>query len=119
MNKNCIHVLNKYEQIGISKILTENDLIIVNSVSLQHKWIVDIMETTKTKIVLVSSWMPQHLKSKINYFFKISSNERQDGLRIFSSEIKEKTLLFFNKILKESRTDPTNYDFLERSSYQN
>ncbi|VEU76005.1 hypothetical protein [Mycoplasmopsis columboralis] len=118
MNKNCIQMWNKYEQIGLSKILTENDLVIVNSISLQHQWMIKIMEMTSAKIVLISSWIPEHLESKISYFYKISTNERQDGLRIFTSEGREKTLAFYNSILKELRSDPTNYEYLTRSSYR-
>ncbi|UUD36593.1 SIS domain-containing protein [Mycoplasmopsis citelli] len=118
MNKFAIHLPGKYEQIGLSKILTPDDLLIVNSVSLKHKWMLDIMENTRAKIVLISTWIPEHLKEKINVFYKINVKERQDGLRVFTSEAREKSLQFYNYVLKELRNNPVNLEFLTKSSYR-
>ncbi|UUM19529.1 MULTISPECIES: hypothetical protein [unclassified Mycoplasma] len=118
MNKNAIYVANKYEQFGLSKILTSKDLIIVNSISLQHNWMIKLMENTHAQVALISSWAPKHLLNKLALFVEISSKERQDGLRIFTNDAREKTLKFFNKVLDELRENPENLNYLTKSSYR-
>ena len=46
---------NKYEQIGGARILTHLDVIVINSVSLQHSWMEKIINETKAKVILVTS----------------------------------------------------------------
>ncbi|WP_027120585.1 MurR/RpiR family transcriptional regulator [Mycoplasmopsis lipofaciens] len=118
MNKNAILLMNKYEQIGISKLLTEKDTIILNSVSLQHKWMIDIIKNTKANVVLLSSWLPKNIKNKVTYFLKIKDNERHDGLRLYTMEGRVTTSRMFFHIFKKLQENSDNYKNLQLTSYR-
>lgn len=51
----CVTNMNKYEQIGQSKLLTSDDLVIINSVSLQHTWMTDILNNTSAKTIVLTA----------------------------------------------------------------
>ncbi|VEU58322.1 MurR/RpiR family transcriptional regulator [Mycoplasmopsis gallinacea] len=118
MDKNAIVVWNKYEQIGLSKLLTEKDVIIVNSVSFQHKWMIDIVKHTKAAVIVVSSWMPPEVKDKVKFFFHIKTNERQDALRVFTMQSKIFAVEIYYKIFIELQKNQKNQENLELSSYR-
>lgn len=65
---------NKYEQIGLSRLLTPKDLIIVTSISLQHQWMTNIILKTNAKVILISKNLPKKIKEKVDIFFKVISN---------------------------------------------
>ncbi|WP_426461331.1 hypothetical protein [Mycoplasma hafezii] len=119
MDKNAILVYNKYEQIGLSRLLKSNDVMIVNSISLQHKWMINIIKQTEAKVILISSWIPKEIQNKVNVYFQVETDERTDGLRLFTSKGREKTLVFYKDIFKELRNNKSNFENLQKSSYQN
>ncbi|QGZ97526.1 hypothetical protein GE118_01785 [Mycoplasma sp. NEAQ87857] len=118
MNKNSILLWNKYEQVGISRILTSKDVIVINSISLSHKWMIDVIKNTEAKIILISSWIPKEIENKVSFFFQIKGKERHDGLRLFTLEGRLLITEIYYKIFKILTEDSTNYKYLEKSAYR-
>ncbi|AKA50031.1 hypothetical protein [Mycoplasmopsis gallinacea] len=117
MNKTAIIVWNKYEQIGISRLLNKDDVIIVNSVSLQHSWMIDLIKYTEAKIILLSSWMPDEIKDKVTIFFQILSKEQNDGMRLYAMEGRMFVSEIYYRIFKVMQQDPKNFKNLQITSF--
>lgn len=118
MDKHCILVWNKYEQIGLSHILNENDVIIVNSISLQHLWMIEIIKKTKAKVILISSWIPEEIKNKVKFYFKVDSNEKNDGLRLYSMKSRIASAEIFYKIYDCMKSMGDNLEKIKLTSYR-
>lgn len=118
INKWVVNTPSKYEQVGYSKILTENDLLIVNSVSLQHTWMIDVMKKTKAKIILISSVEPASIGIKPDYYFRLNAKERSDHHRIFTEQNRMQAFQIYDEIFHRLIEDKKNYDFLRATSYR-
>ncbi|QZE12314.1 hypothetical protein [Mycoplasma sp. Ms02] len=118
MGMNTVFVANKYEQIGLSRILTSDDLIIVNSISLSHKWMTDIIEETEAKVLLISSSLPTKIKHKVTEFFLVETTERHDGMRLYSSDSRLVSTRFIYKVFDELMTNEQNYLNLIKTAYK-
>ncbi|MEE3927996.1 hypothetical protein V2E24_00180 [Mycoplasmopsis ciconiae] len=118
MNKNSIFVCDKYEQVGLSKLLTFNDLIIVNSTSLQHKWMIDILKKTNAKVILISSRLPEPIKDKVTFYFELENEQKFDAMRIFITEGRVEAARILHTLFIEMQKNPQNQKFLEISSYR-
>lgn len=118
LDKWVINTPSKYEQVGFSKIITEKDLLIVNSVSLQHTWMIDIIKKTKGKVILISSIEPSTLGVKPDHFFKLDAKEKSDHFRIFTEQNRIMALQVFDEIFHHLIKDKKNYEALRMTSYR-
>ncbi len=120
LNKCVFTPESKYDQIGLSKLLTNNDLVIINSLSLQHTWILDLIKITKAKIMLSSSFIPNDkvIKDKINVFNHVENvKDFKGGLRLYSTDSLLKVVTFYIKIFEYLINDEDNFQYLQTSSY--
>lgn len=118
IDKWVINTPSKYEQVGLSKILTDKDIIIVNSVSLQHTWMIEIMKKTAAKIILVSSVDPATIKVKPTFYFRLTAKERSDHFRVTTEENRLQALKIFDSLFHALIQNKTNYDLLHKTSYK-
>lgn len=118
LNKWVLTPQSKYDQIGLNNLLTVNDLLIVNSVSLQHKWIIEVIKNTKAKVLLISSLLPPEIIKKITIYWKLEEiNDFSGGLRLYTTDSRIKILQFYILVFEYLIEDPKNLELLQISSY--
>ncbi|VEU69372.1 Uncharacterised protein [Mycoplasmopsis californica] len=120
LNKCVLTPESKYDQIGLSRLLTNEDLLIVNSLSLQHTWILDVIANTKAKVILSSSFVPEHMgiKDKIDVFNLVENiKDFKGGLRLYTTDSLLKVASFYIKIFEYLIKDESNLHYLQLSSY--
>ena len=105
---------NKYEQIGQATLLTEKDLIILNSVSLQHTWMLDIISNTKAKVILITA---SNKKVTCDILFKYKVSENTSFKREVTAESRIEVLKIFDEIFKCMINSEKNKEQLIKTSY--
>lgn len=116
LDKWVIFTPNKYEQVGLAKLLGPKDVLIVNSVSLQHTWMIDIMKNTSAKIILIASKPAQAIETEL--FFEISTDERTDPFRVYTAKNRIAAFEILDKIFYELYKKPENQVLMKVSSYK-
>lgn len=118
LNKWVLTPASKYDQIGLNNLMTNQDLLIVNSVSLQHEWMIDVIKNTKAKVLLISSFFPDSIKHKINLYWALHhTNDFRGGLRLYSTDSRLKILSFYILVFEYLIEKPENLRLLQLSSY--
>lgn len=100
----CVTSMNKYEQIGQSKLLTSDDLIIVNSVSLQHIWMKQIIDQTEAKVMVLTA-SDQKIKSDIIFHYNPKENASFNRNKTVKNRIIVLNIYdqIFNELIKDKR----------------
>lgn len=109
---------NKYNQIGNSKLLNENDVVIVNSLSLQHPWIRELIISCKAKIILFTS-NREFIAPKNTISFYTQDNINFDGSfdRTYTTDARIKTLKMYDEIFNELIKRDIYINNLKKTSY--
>lgn len=108
---------NKYEQVGNARLLIEKDLLIVNSVSLQHTWMRKIIKNTLAKVILISDTIPKELKNKITIFFPLLSDHSDNIHRNVTYEERTSALKILDLIFQELINKRHNQLLLKATRY--
>lgn len=119
MDKWVVMNPSKYEQAGLAKLLNEHDLLIVNSISLQHTWMSDLAKKTKAKVIVITAVDKKSLKFDCDIYFKIRTGERNDLFRIVTMENRNEVYKVFDQIMGALLKNDDNFKMLEASSYRN
>lgn len=119
MDKWVVMNPSKYEQAGLAKLLNEQDLLIVNSISLQHTWMSDLAKMTKAKVIVITAVDKKSLKFDSDIYFKIRTGERNDLFRIVTMENRNEVYKVFDQIMGALLKNDDNFKMLEASSYRN
>ena len=97
----AIQANSKYEEIGYANLLTYKDLMIINSTTLQHDYINQLITNSNCKILLITN--NQKIKETPNMWvinYQIDNIEQRFD-RYYTMQARNLTLTIFDNIFKE------------------
>lgn len=110
----CVPGINKYEQIGQSKLLTKDDLIILNSVSMQHTWMKKLLEESPAKKIVITA---ADAKLDADVVFHYEAKEDSSFRRLSTIKNRLEVMKVYDAIFTEMLKDDKYKKLLIKSGY--
>lgn len=118
MDKWVVSPPSKYDQAGMSKILTSQDLIIINSATLQHEWINHIIESSPARKVVITN--NKNIKFNANArctFLYYGNKDAYNNSGPYTEGSRVDSLKIFDQLFKKLIKIPENRYMLANSMY--
>ncbi len=109
---------SKYEEVGLSRICDERDLIIINSVTMQHEYLQTIIKNSFSNIVVITTAELMVDKPNVEVI-KYNTNSRELRFdRVFSIDSRNAIQNIFDSVFEEMLKIPGNLELLKLTSYK-